>query len=240
VPKQTDGLGYIRGGGAPDPRKAPPFMLSYARPTRGTAADLEPVKQLFDDLHQEVGFISADLKDAESAGFDQEMPLGVLWQRRLSYYLANCRVLVALTSAPFFESDWCGKEWWVFTQRKVVVSAPLKQDEFPLVPVVWVPMSGGMHPVAKRLQYTNRHLPHSYARDGLLALSRRGGTDYRVAVNHIATRICELMEHTAIESGRLVKIESAPNAFKAHRLQPNYQGVQIWHDEGPEPAAEPE
>lgn len=240
MPKQTDGLGYHGGEGAPLPRKAPPFMLSYARPTRGTGADLEPVKRLFDDLHEEVGYISADLKDAEAAGFDQEMPLGVVWQRRLSYYLANCRVLVALTSAPFFDSDWCGKEWWIFNQRKVVTSPPLKPDEFPLVPVVWVPMSGGMHPVAKHLQYTNRHMPPSYARDGLLALSRRGGTEYRTAVNHLATRISELMEHTTIGSGSLVKIESAPNAFKARREQPNWQGIQVWHDEGPDSPSDPE
>ncbi len=209
-------------------------MLSYARPTRGTGSDLGPIKKFFDDLSEEIGYISPGLKQAEAAGFDQEMPLGTEWQRRLAYYLAHCRVLVPLLSPPFFESEWCGKEWWVFNQRTVVTRAPLREDEQPVVPVIWVPVPGGrMHPAVQKLQYTNRFLPASYSRDGLLALSRRDGDDngYRRSVNHIATRIGALMEHSTIEQGRPVNLATAPNAFEDPKGRPNWNHVRFWHEE---------
>ena len=220
--------------GGPDPRKAPPFMLSYARPRSGTGADLGPIKKFFDDLGEEIGYIAPGFKQAEAAGFDQEMPLGVEWQRRLAYYLAHCRVLVPLLSPPFFESEWCGKEWWVFSRRRVVTRPPLRDDEQAVVPVIWVPVpSGAMHPLAQRLQYANRYLPASYSRDGMLALSRRDGSDpdYRMTVNHIATRISEVMEHSTVELGRPVNLKTAPNAFAEPKDQPTWKHVRFWHEE---------
>jgi hypothetical protein len=207
-------------------------MLSYARPSQGMGTDHEPIKRFFDDLCGEIGYIASGLKEAEAAAFDQEMPLGVLWQRRLSYFLANCRVLVPLLSPPFFESEWCGKEWWVFNQREVVTRPPLKDDESAVVPVIWVPLpSRKMHASLGKLQYTNRHMPDSYAQEGLLALSRRDGSDYRVAVNRIAKRIGELLEYTTIAPGKMVDLNTAPNAFKEPKGLPNWEHVRFWHEE---------
>lgn len=212
--------------------KAPPLMLSYARPAQGMGADQEPIKRFFDDLCREIGYLAAGLKEAELAAFDQEMPLGVLWQRRLSYFLANCRVLVPLLSPPFFESEWCGKEWWVFNQREVKTRPPLRDDERAVVPVIWVPMpTGRMHVAVSRLQYTNRHMPDSYTEQGMLALSRRDGSDYRVAVYQIAKRIGELLEHATVAPGKMVDLKTAPNAFKEPKEAPNWRYIKFWHED---------
>ncbi len=213
-------------------RKAPPLMLSYARPAQGMGTDQEPIKRFFDDLCLEIGYIAGGLKESDPAAFDQEMPLGVTWQRRLSYFLANCRVLVPLLSPPFFESEWCGKEWWVFNQRAVEIRPPLRDDEPAVVPVIWVPVpSDRMHPALSRLQYTNRHMPDSYTREGLLALSRSDGRDYRVAVYQIAKRIGELLEHTTVAPGKMVNLNTAPNAFKEPKGLPNWEHVRFWHED---------
>ncbi|MHA6763892.1 TIR-like protein FxsC [Streptacidiphilus sp. PAMC 29251] len=221
--------------GRSSPLPAPAFMLSYARPVRGAGADTGPIRKFHDDLFEELGYLAPRIQQGRALGFDQEMPLGTDWQRRLAYDLAHCRSLVPLVSTPFFDSEWCGKEWSVFTQRRVVTRPPVPQDAHAVVPVIWVPVPPErMHPVVQRLQYTNQNLPTSYVRDGLLALSRRDGRnsrDYRRVVNGIATRIAELIQHSTVEPGRVVNLDTAPNAFLEAKGHPDWSGVRFWHEE---------
>lgn len=215
--------------------ESPSFMLSYARPSsRRTDENMRPIGNLFLDLVGLIGHISADRH--AMAAFDQQMPIGTEWKKRLARYLARSRVLVPLVSPPFFESEWCGKEWAVFTRRKVTVFEPLHAEEQPIVPIIWVPVaSQKMHPVVRNLQYNNLELPSSYGTEGLLALSLRGretgSSDYWVVVNHIASRISRLMEFTRVETGRVVDLDSAPNAFKDARGQPSWDQIKFWHED---------
>jgi hypothetical protein len=90
--------------------------------------------------------------------------------------VAEARVLIALVSTPYLDSDWCGKEWAVFSRRAVHARAPLSPETSAILPVVWVPVPEDRnHAVVQRLQYTNERMHGTYARDGLLALSRQVG-----------------------------------------------------------------
>ena len=50
---------------------------------------------------------------------DQEMPGGMQWADELLHAAGTCQVLVALLSAPYLKSEWCGMEWHAFSQRTV-------------------------------------------------------------------------------------------------------------------------
>jgi hypothetical protein len=221
-------------------------MISYNRPEMPTQADRAPITRLIEDLNHQ---LSHYVKGAGTGSFDQEIPIGVPWKFRLAHLLANSRVFVPLLSPPFFQSDWCGKEWWVFRQRKVVASPPLGEEEPAVVPIIWAPISDEeMHSDFRSLQYHNRHLPGAYRAEGLLALQMRDRNDdaYRMSVNHIAKRISDVLKYTTIERGKVVDLDTVPNRFKEPKGpgRPNWNGVRFWHQEdgpekGPEAVAPP-
>jgi len=215
--------------------KGPAFMISYARPSRvRPSAPDNPVLKLLDDLNQELGHLVTGYPEAPPGGFDQNMPLGADWKRRLAFMLAYSHVLIPLVSPPFLDSTWCGKEWFVFSEREVKVRPPLKEGDSAILPVIWVPVrEDRMHPAVRRLQYDTLNMPPSYSREGLLALSRRSNTDddYGIAVNCIAQRVSELLVHATVAPGRPVNLDTAPNAFNK-RVRPTWEGVQFWHLEG--------
>jgi hypothetical protein len=216
-------------------KRGPAFMFSYARPSRSTS--MGPVEKLLGDLNHELGYYVKGYTEALPGGFDQDMPLGVPWKRKLSRMLAESETLIPLISRPFLASEWCGKEWWVFSQRKVTVRPPLEPGDTAIVPVIWVPVAESeMHPLVRNLQYDNSTMPASYGRHGLLALSRgaagRPG-DYEAAVNRIAKRVGDLLMYATVETGRMVNLDTAPNAFQ--KVQPTWEGVRFWHGDHGDP-----
>jgi TIR domain len=225
-------FGHAGGGGAVQrrPQGALSFMISYSRPSATPGSAPAPVVDLIGDLNHE---LSERISGAGTGTYDQEIPIGVPWKRRLAGYLAYSRVLVPLLSPPFFQSEWCGKEWWVFSQRRVEVHPPLGEEEQAVVPIIWVPVDDkDMHSDFRKLQYNNRHMPPAYRAEGLLALQRRRRTDdaYGIAVNHIAARISDLLAHTTIETGKLIDLDTVPNAFQESR-GPTWDGIVFWHEE---------
>jgi hypothetical protein len=205
-----------------------PFMISYNRPAAPTEADRAPITRLIRDLNHHLSHYD---KSAGAGIFDREIPIGVPWKVRLARYLANSRVFVPLLSPPFFQSDWCGKEWWVFRQREVVARPPLGQEEPAVVPIIWVPIADReMHSDFRSLQYDNLHLPSSYRTEGLFALQMRDRNDdaYRMSVNHIAKRISDVLKYTTIEPGRIFDLDTVPNRFREVQ-GPNWNGVKFWH-----------
>lgn len=206
-------------------------MLSYARPSRDRTSNEEPVEKLLRDLNYELGHYVKGHTEALPGAFDQDMPLGTVWKRRLSRMLADSEVLIPLVSRPFLASEWCGKEWWVFSQRPVTVRPPLEPGEQAIVPVIWRPVpEDEIHPVVRNLRYDNSGMPPSYGAHGLLALSRGSAGaagDYQAAVNRIAKRVGDLLLYATVEPGQMVNLDTAPNAFQ--RTQPSWEGVRFWH-----------
>jgi hypothetical protein len=213
-------------------------MISYSRPALPSEADRAPIARLIRDLTHHLSHYT---KDAGANVFDQEIPIGVPWKFRLAHYLATSRVFVPLLSPPYFQSDWCGKEWWVFKQRRVAALPPFAEEELAVVPVIWAPFSDHeMHADFRSLQYHNRHLPNSYRTEGLFALQTRDRNDdaYRISVNHIARRISDVLKFTTIEPGKIFDLDTVPNRFKAPTA-PSWSGIRFWHEEdGPVEGAE--
>ncbi|TDU04718.1 TIR domain-containing protein [Streptomyces sp. 846.5] len=216
-------------GGASEPRSdGPSFFVSYARPPGYPSRDdPSPIGELVQDLNFEIGqHVRQGTRQVPPGVSDREIPIGDDWGRFISHMLAETHVLITLVSTPYLDSDWCGKEWAVFSRRAVHARPPLSPETSAILPVVWVPVpQDRRNAVIQRLQYTNEKMPGAYARDGLLALSRQAGKrdSYHQVVNQLARRVSDLLMYTTVERGRMVNVATAPSAF--HQSKPNWDGV---------------
>lgn len=137
---------------------APVFFLSY---TRGESAQLTRqhdvdhlVLRLYDDLVDFLVPLIPRDPGAEYGFIDRKLRGGHTWEPNLLYALGRSQVFVALTSVPYFASEYCGKEWGAFSRRGI--SHRLEgatQFDSAIVPVVWAPNLSGQEPkVASALQ----------------------------------------------------------------------------------------
>ena len=114
---------------------APLFFLSYAqaagrrRPDSHRRADF-PVREpnrdviaFFDDLNRDVAELVDRPTGADPGFIDRDIPAGSLWEPTLLQAIGTCQVFVALMSARYFTSPWCGREWHAFSQRTVTPRA---------------------------------------------------------------------------------------------------------------------
>jgi hypothetical protein len=118
----------------------PWFFLSYA--SIDTKID-QHVVEFFTDLVNEVR-VSAQLKKNKVTDDDigfcaSDIPQGSEWSKVLTTKLGSCRVLVCLYSKAYFESEPCGKEFWLFRNKFESNNLPPNsQSQFCVIPVLWV------------------------------------------------------------------------------------------------------
>jgi hypothetical protein len=138
----------------------PYFFLSYARtPRTDQNPSVDPnlwVHKLYADLSAEV----LELVNSPIAGFmDREIRVGMPWSRQLMTALATCKVFVPLYSPRYFDSENCGKEWYVFSRRVLDQKARKPETEMAIVPALWVPVDERTLPgVAREIQFNHHEL----------------------------------------------------------------------------------
>ena len=130
-----------------DSDRGTPFFLSYARAAEGTAesgAEFDAdrlVERFFRDLSVNIAQLVSLRVGVEPGFMDRTMRGGIRWSDELLHALGTCQVLVALVSASYLSSDWCGMEWHAFSMRTVW---RLGQSATPrqacIIPVIWAPV----------------------------------------------------------------------------------------------------
>jgi hypothetical protein len=157
-----------------------PFFISYAHagPDSNQAAG-RFYNELRGDLQTLVGLpVGTDMGFFDSEGLRPAMR----WPHELAAALGTCQVLVALLSVPYLKSEWCGKEWYAFTQREMepIPGAGRFQNQGSIIPVRWAPIPFELPSVVKdevqifRPQGTKDQpdLPELYEREGIFGLLR--------------------------------------------------------------------
>ncbi len=82
---------------------------------------------------------------------DRSLAGGTRWTSELLDALGRCQVFVALLSAPYLMSDWCGMEWHAFAQRKIIMSKGDRAGhQSAIIPVTWAPLRQERIPAAVR------------------------------------------------------------------------------------------
>lgn len=176
--------------------EAPLFFLSYAH----TAPPGKEVIKFFADLSEDVA-AQVSLPTGSEPGFmNKSMHAGSLWAEDLLSAVGTCQVFVALLSDPYVASEWCSREWFAFSQRKVTnVSGDVNPHRTGMIPVWWTPVPMHRLPAAvtKVQFFSPRAMPGEniaarYESDGVYGLMRRRKEAlYRGVVWHLAQSIAE-------------------------------------------------
>jgi FxsC-like protein len=150
------------------------FFLSYARVDgKGNSW----IEKFYLDLAGEVrrsAPLGTDTKEGDIGFYDVEsIETGDYWDQKLVKGIQSCRVLVCLYSPAYFYSEFCGKEFQVFSDR---VYAYNNQNPPPLIiPVLWDNPDQFPKPLpmaVKRIQFEHKKLGETYVKQGLEVLVR--------------------------------------------------------------------
>jgi hypothetical protein len=185
------------------------FFYSYAR------EDVDKQRKFYDDLIKEIK--SATGRRDDGIGFfDQEnLKIGDDWPENLKQALRKCRVFVYLHSPTYFQSEWCGKEWFVFQNRveRYLRSKPPGTARPPLMLLVlWVPCKPPAHILD--IQFNHRGLGDAYVKFGLRQLMIQNKSAYKKFLPAFATRVIEAAAQSHLPEGdELPPFKEISNAF---------------------------
>ena len=204
----------------------PYFFLSYARTPKRDPTDREDPDRWVYKLYRDLCDVVLQLTDAEpeEAGFmDRENKLGTEWSPELVNALQRCRVFVPLYSRRYFESSYCGKEWFAFARREVISRARGADVVSAIVPALWTRMNVDRLPnVAQSVQFEHSALGERYSTEGFYGIMKLQNyrADYQRVVHRLAERIVDIGDATvayaddiAAHDRRPQDFESLPSAF---------------------------
>jgi FxsC-like protein len=204
----------------------PYFFLSYARTPKRDPADSEDPDRWVYKLYRDLCNVILQLTEAppEEAGFmDRENKLGTEWSPELVNALRRCRVFVPLYSRRYFESSYCGREWFAFARREVLTAARGGDVTSAIVPALWTRMDRERLPnVAQSVQFDHSHLGERYCTEGFYGIMKLQNyrADYQRAVHRLAERIVEVGDANtarvgeyAVHEGRPADLRALPSAF---------------------------
>ena len=205
----------------------PYFFLSYARTPKRDLADREDPDRWVYKLYRDLCAVILQLTEvsAGEAGFmDRENKLGAEWSPDLVSAIQRCRVFVPLYSRRYFESKYCGKEWFAFARRELTSRARGGVAINAIVPALWTRMDRSRIPhLAQSVQFDDAALGERYCAEGFYGIMKLQNyrADYQRAVHKLAQRIVDIGDtvpardddETAAQSLRVPDFESLPSAF---------------------------
>ncbi|GAA3201119.1 TIR-like protein FxsC [Actinocorallia longicatena] len=196
--------------------ESPYFFLSYARGHFDTGSHPHKwIVKFFRDLCADI----AELTGSPTPGYmdKQRLEIGTRWPFELTDALATCKVLLPIFSPQYFTSDYCGKEWEIFSRR--ITRHPWGDDPPKvIIPVHWTPMEiEDLPEMVRHVQHRQADLPQHYQREGLYGIMRLGKyrEAYKETVLHLARAIVKAagVELTPLDESERVPPHQIPSAF---------------------------
>jgi hypothetical protein len=191
----------------------PPIVFfSYAR------TNLDPyLEEFFKDLCSEIAPLTDWSPEDENISFRDTNNLRVMenWKSHIQGALQSSTVLVCITSVAYFHSEFCGKEYYVFDQRR---RQGLKSNQDPpavILPVIWAPVAKGLPAEMSEPQQIPAGISDRYRQQGLRALKRFDRDTYDRCVSAFASAICQAWEkHAKMKPlANLMDFQDIPNSF---------------------------
>ncbi|MFB6672761.1 TIR domain-containing protein [Streptomyces sp. NPDC056390] len=153
----------------PRPADAPFFFTSYAN----REDDQDHVAEFHEQLEQELRIKRG--RNVTSTGFldRRSLQLGLTWREPMVEAIRSTRLLVALITADYFESEWCRREWAVMTERARRAGRSPGDEPVAILPLFWVKPRGPLPKDLAAIQYSSPALfGGSKAPDNLIDLLR--------------------------------------------------------------------
>jgi hypothetical protein len=195
-----------------------PFFMSYAH---AGAESNRAAERFFNELRGDLQTLVGLSVGTDMGFFDTEaLGAAVSWRHELAEALGTCQVLVALLSAPYLHSEWCGKEWHAFTlrEREPRRGAVRAQHQRAIVPVRWAPIPFPLPAVIQeevqifRPQGTRDYpdLPELYEKEGIYGLLK---TNQEEAFDHIVWDLAKCIQQIYY-SQRLISRDFVPEELR--------------------------
>lgn len=206
----------------------PVFFLSYARNRDRTSSTSEDpgsddnVLRFYQDLCLHVRQLVGSRTGTVPGFIDQSMSAGSEWHPRLLHALMNAPVFVALLSADYVDSPWCGMEWDAFSRRRPVrVDGHETNYESTVLPVIWSPLARRRVPsVVHAVQrfapaiQAEAELRRTYLQNGIYGLLAIESPYYGAVVWHLARLISDLFHAFCVPPGGPLDADQLCNAFE--------------------------
>lgn len=205
-----------------------PFFLSYAHAEDGPSSAGEAhhsdqlAERFYFDLRENVGQLISRRTGADLGFMDTRIQGGMRWTDELLHAAGTCQMLIALLSAPYLSSKWCGMEWCAFSRRSVQRPPGTKsfRREGWIIPVRWAPVPFPLPaPVSEDMIFSpaskpDPDLPAQYRADGVFGLLRMGQEDsYQIIAWQLAKRISSVYHNQRLRSRRF-RLEDLENVFQ--------------------------
>jgi hypothetical protein len=203
-----------------------PFFLSYARAREGAGnpgaarfSDLMAERFYF-DLSENVGQLIIRETGADIGFMDTGMQGGMHWVDELLHAAGTCQMLIPLLSVPYLSREWCGMEWYAFSQRSVQRLAGAFPNQGWIIPVRWAPVPPELpSPVSDEMIFSptgkpDPELPAQYEVNGVYGLLRMGQEDsYQIIVWQLAMLVAKIYHSQRLKARRF-RLEELQNAFQ--------------------------
>jgi hypothetical protein len=180
------------------------------------------LREFIDQLRQELSQRAPGALPPEDVlFFDSDgIETGEDWRKRLSIAVAGCKVLVAICSPHFVNSEFCGKEVQIFLERLHEWEQQLENQGKPgraIITVLWIKTD--IPQVLNRYQFKDSELPDEYKQNDLRTLCQlKQLADHRTAV--LLTLTKRILEAAAGDLPVLQAIPHFDNIASAFRAPP--------------------
>lgn len=194
------------------------FYFSYARNDSSSF-----LKRFFADLNDAVRARSGQ---SENIGFfDERLAAGDEWSSTILNSIQESRILVAMLSPSYINSEYCGKELQVFLTRQEQfnrASGTTGVSGQFILPILWLPLRTQLPPAVARIQYLDPSFPPEYSKSGLLSYVRRRAArsrnEYQEMLDVFARRITDLGVASRLPRVPDIRsLEDVPSAFAVSR-----------------------
>ncbi|RVU22927.1 TIR domain-containing protein [Streptomyces antnestii] len=173
---------------SPSPADAPFFFTSYAN----REDDQDHVAEFHQRLEQELRIKRG--RNLTSTGFldRRSLRLGLTWREPMVDAIRTTRLLVALITADYFESEWCRREWAVMMERARRAGRSPGQEPVAVLPLFWVKPRGPLPRDLAAIQYSSAELfGGNKAPDNLIDLLREDDQEAAAFIRRLAAVMIE-------------------------------------------------
>lgn len=173
-----------------------------------TSFDYDPyVRMFFDDLLAELNGRTTLQPGEEMSFFDQKaIERGEEWEESVKDALQESRVMVPLYSPHYFNSPDCGREWWIFQQRRerhAIDSEQSRENRVKLPPIIkpvlWIPFRKGtsvppdINRAITSTQYGVGHRLDVFNQEGLKYVLMKLGNKHPSYVDYVKDLALEIL-----------------------------------------------
>jgi len=206
------------------------FFLSYSR--RDSKAEQGRENPFFERFYKDLTYevarkvgIPASVDESDIRFYDREgIETGAEWDPALAEALQTCKAMVCLYSPSYFSSEYCGKEFQVFSGRVKEYAATLQGSGDPpklIIPVFWENPSK-LPAALSGLQYADASLGLLYAEKGVSYLLRMDKeTAYQEFLMGLGAKIKDEVERHKLPRQQSIKpLREVRSAFHDAVVQP--------------------